>query len=238
MTTSATYQRLIALADSYFVHSVDIGDQNYGEDDLISLNISSSIIGEELSIGNAIAAEIELSMLMPDDDIIPRMARIVPYTQLRTATEVAPDVITHGVFFIDTRSVTHNSDGLDILTLHGYDAMLKAERELPQLPLMDSYGDKYLIQQIATTMGVSLHPDALGMIDKGYSFPLPTGYTMREILGFIGSAYGGNWIFDGQGRLKFVPLTSGMPDYYVIATNNNVPIAATVSGEEVEMLVI
>lgn len=216
--------------------SVNIGNDeevhNYGSSQLIFMKISSGIFNE-LSIGNCLAGEIEIKMIMPQYEI-PRMAKIVPYF----ADESASSGTARGVFYIDTRSVTHNSDGLDILTLHGYDAMLKAERELPQLPLMDTYGDKYILQQIATSMGVSLHPDTLDMIDKGYQFPLPTGYTMREILGFIGSAYGGNWIFDGLGRLKFLPLTSGMPDYYVIATNNNVPIAATVNGEEVEMLVI
>ena len=216
--------------------SVNIGNDeevhNYGSSQLIFMKISSGIFNE-LSIGNCLAGEIEIKMIMPQYEI-QRMAKIVPYF----ADESAFSGTARGVFFIDTRSVTHNSDGLDILTLHGYDAMLKAERELPQLPLQDTYGDRYILQQIATAIGVSLHPDTLDMIDKGYTFPLPTGYTMREILGFIGSAYGGNWIFDGQGRLKFVPLTSGMPDYYVIATNNSVPIAATVNGEEVEMLVI
>ena len=43
-------------------------------------------------------------------------------------------------------------------------------------------------------------------MNKGYMFPLPLGYSSREVLGLIAASYGGNFIISDENQLLLIKL--------------------------------
>ena len=128
-------------------------------------------------------------------------------------THLTSEWLQMGVYYIDTRQTTHNDDGVDKLTIHGYDAMLFGEADYPDTDDADwPKTDIAVLQEIAQAMGVTLDTRTYnpqtgkGYITAGYEIQLPTAYSMRETLGHIAGAYGGNFVLSGQGELLFLPL--------------------------------
>ena len=54
-------------------------------------------------------------------------------------------------------------------------------------------------------------------MNRAYEFT-PFGYTMREMLGYIASAYGGNFIISDTNDLLFVPLGCLRTETYYLVT--------------------
>ena len=112
--------------------------------------------------------------------------------------------LAQGVYFIDTRDVTQNNNGLDILTLHGFDAMLKTEQMYSSNSAVGDDLDIAYVRAIASAIGVSVDPRTWEIMQTGYMIPFPLGYTMREILGYIASSYVGCFIISDTGQLRLV----------------------------------
>lgn len=124
--------------------------------------------------------------------------------------ELTSEWVPQGVFYIDTRKVTANNNGLDILTLHGYDAMLKAEQPYASNDTVGDAPDTQYVQAIADAIGVEVDPRTWEIM-RGYIMPFPLGYSMREILGYIASAYIGSFVMTDEGKLRLVSLL-GLPE--------------------------
>lgn len=121
-------------------------------------------------------------------------------------TDVASEWIPKGVFYIDTRESTQNGGGISVLNIHGYDAMLFAEQLYPETSLDFPAVDVDVVNEIAYAMGVLVDPRNATLMTSGYTIPFPSGYTMREILGFIASMYVGSFIISDEGKLRLVSL--------------------------------
>lgn len=210
-TVSALYQTLLALPTTRKEVRVRIDTlpsassttpvlRTFSEGDLFEVTTAGSLFASEtLSFGGCVSRTITVR-LNPTDAIIPRMARIIPSVRLLNGSR-ASEWIPKGVFYIDTRE-TDRSTG--ILTLTGYDAMLKAEADyigtgdVGEWPrTMDS-----VASEIAGMMGVTI--DSRTGLEGGYMMELPSGYTMREILGYIAAANAGNWIMTDEGKLRMI----------------------------------
>lgn len=124
--------------------------------------------------------------------------------------ELTSEWIPQGVYFIDTREVTANNNGLDILTLHGFDAMMKAEQPYASNETVSDAPDTDYVQAIADAIGVEVDSRTWDIM-RGYSMPMPLGYSMREVLGYIASAYIGSFVITDEGKLRLVSLL-GLPD--------------------------
>lgn len=124
--------------------------------------------------------------------------------------ELTSEWIPQGAYFIDTREVTANNNGLNILTLHGYDAMLKAEQPYSSNATVSDAPDTEYVQAIADTIGVEVDARTWDIM-RGYTVPFPLGYSMREVLGYIASAYIGSFVMTDEGKLRLVSLL-GLPD--------------------------
>ena len=61
-------------------------------------------------------------------------------------------------------------------------------------------------------MGVSVDPRTTAMITQGYTIPLPTGYTLREVLGYIAAMYVGCFIMSDAGELRLVSILELPPE--------------------------
>lgn len=125
--------------------------------------------------------------------------------------ELTSEWIPQGVYFIDTRKVTANNNGLDILTLHGYDAMLKTEQPYSSNDTVGDATDTQYVQAIADAIGVEVDSRTWEIM-IGYTIPFPLGYSMREVLGFIATSYVGCFVMTDEGKLRLVSLL-GLPEY-------------------------
>lgn len=184
-------------------------ESGYGEGIIERVEITGRVFpdGQGPAIGATEAGEIAVTMY-PTAAEIPRQARLAPYIRL-TDGEKHSEWLPQGVYYLDTRE-EENPDGLKRLKIHGYDAMLRGEQGYPDSKLDWPATDKAVVAEIAGAMDVGVDSRTWEAMDGGYKIPLPTGYSCREVLGYIGSMYAGNWIMSDQGTLLLVPL-GGLP---------------------------
>lgn len=229
LSTSTLYQQIISDQNHRFETKVNISGVDYGENMTRSVSAKYFVFSEDQpTVGGCLASELEVEMLAPSSEI-PRMAQVMPYVRATNGSQTS-EWLPQGVFYIDTRQVTHNDDGLDILTLHCYDAMLKAEADYPSTSISYPAKDYRIVQIIAYAMGLQSSSAATNhngidartktLMNNGsgkYQIGLPVGYSMREVLANIAAMYAGNWIMTYEGKLRLVTLTE-LPDetYYLM----------------------
>lgn len=226
LTTSATYQQLLGMPGTRKEVQAVIDSETYGEDRIVSLSTSANLFPEDtMSIGGAVAKEIELTVRAPGD--IPRMAKIVPSYRLVNG-EQASEWIQKGVYYIDTRSTDEVSGAL---TIHGYDDMLKAEQVWqPDQSLTFPMTMAAAAQEIADLMGVTIDPRTV--LSTAYTVDYPANdYTLRDVLRYIAAAHAGNWIMTDAGQLRLVTFGE-IPEEtnYLVAENGS---AITFGGDRI-----
>ena len=202
--TSDLYRQILSSDNHWFETKVRINNVDYGEDVLFSVSTETAMFTNDPEVGRAIAGEIDVSLLSPDETI-PPMAQIIPYVRICNATAQS-EWIQRGVFYIDTRETTRNGNGLDILSIHGYDSMLFAEQLYPSTTHEWPMVDTAVVQEMADAMGVTVDPRTYDLMNAGYMIPLPGSYSIREVLGYIASMYVGSFIMTETGLLRLVSI--------------------------------
>lgn len=114
--------------------------------------------------------------------------------------------IQQGVYFVDTREVIKSDSGEDVLSIHGYDAMLKAEQNYPSSNHGWPYKDTSVVAEIAAAIGITVDTRTNNYLTAGNMIDLPIGYTMREVLERIAGMNCGSFVMSPIGELLFVPL--------------------------------
>lgn len=204
-TTSALYQSIIADDNHWFETRLVIdGVGTYGETDLFSISTSHQMFHGSPTIGSAVAGEIDVKMVYPQNVTIPTMAKLMPQVRVCNESQQS-EWIAQGIYYIDTRERTKNNNGLNILTIHGYDAMLCAE-QMYAGRITGNSTDIQMVNEIAYQMGVSVDARTTALMTNAYTIPLPTGYSYREVLGYIASMYVGCFIMSDEGKLRLVSL--------------------------------
>lgn len=178
------------------------GDSGYGQNLLISCQTSRAIFADSSpSVGCCVSGTIKVQMLKPAGDI-PRMARLVPYVRLTDGVRHS-EWIQKGVYFLDTREISKETE-LEIITLTGYDAMLKGEQYYPPSTLSWPAPDVDVVQEIAEAMGVQVDKRTWDVMTRSYLIEYPAEYTCREVLGYIAASYGGNFVMSDIGELLLI----------------------------------
>lgn len=151
-----------------------------------------------MGIGGAVAKEIDLVLRQPGT--IPRMAKMIPSYRLVKGTQ-ASEWIQKGIYYIDTRST---DEVTGVMTIHGYDDMLKAEQVWePAQSLEFPMTMVQAVNVIAQLMGVTLDPRTV--LNQSYTIDYPANnYTLRDVLRYIAVANAGNWIITDDGKLRLV----------------------------------
>ena len=226
LTTSELYQQLLQTPGTRKEVQAVIDSETYGEDRIVSLSTSANLFPEDtMSIGGAVAKEIELTVRAPGD--IPRMAKIVPSYRLVNGSQTS-EWIQKGVYYIDTRSTDEVSGAL---TIHGYDDMLKAEQVWqPDQSLTFPMTMAAAAQEIAGLMGVTIDPRTV--LSTAYMVDYPANdYTLRDVLRYIAAAHAGNWIMTDAGQLRLVTFGE-IPEEtnYLVAENGS---AITFGGDRI-----
>lgn len=187
---------------------VDSGaaDGGYHETSILSLSTTHSLFANDKpECGSAVAGEIDVQMILPAAEI-PTKAMLSPYVRVCDATRQS-EWVQKGVYFVDTRTITHDDRGYDVITIHGYDALAGADMDYPSdsvhsYPLLDTT----MLEYITGFLGLSIDSRTYEVMNKGYSFTLPLGYSCREVLGLIAASYGGNFIISDIGELRLVAM--------------------------------
>ena len=211
---------------------VDTGgpESGFREDKLFSIKSNQDLFADGCpGVGSAMAGYADIEMVAPYN--VPKNARIAPYCRATNGAETS-EWLQQGVYYIDTREQTHTDRGYDILKIHAYDAMLLAEITYPSdnqhdYPLLD----KEIVQFIADNMkidpdgsGIQVDPRTWEIMTAGYEFPLPAGYSMREVLCMIGAAYGGSFIISPVGELRLVSMFDLPPETRHLVTEDGYKI--------------
>ena len=215
---SALYINILA-GDHWFETKLVIDNVGtFDESKLFSINTNHQMFGNTPEVGLAVAGEIEVKMLYPSVQI-PTMACLRPYVRACNATQQS-EWIPQGVYYIDTRERTKDETGLSFLTIHGYDAMLKAEQMFDGgSTITGDTVDTTMVSFIAGKMGVNVDSRTSTIMNKSYTIPLPTGYTYREVLGYIASMYAGCFIITDEGKLRLVAINELPPETNYLIDN-------------------
>ena len=227
---SQLYKDIVSGDDYWFETALAIrvdSDHEYGtysivsESDIFSISTSIEMFHGYPTIGSAVAQEIEVKMIYPTWFTIPLMAEIRPRIRVCNATQQS-GWYSMGVFYVDTRERTVSDTGEKILVLHGYDAMLKAEQmyDGSLSGITGTSTDRQMVNSIAVQMGISVDNRTFNIMNRYYEIPLPTGYTCREVLGYIASMYAGCFIINDVGQLRLVSLTELPPETNLLITQD------------------
>lgn len=200
-TTSELYKSIFADPRHLTEIKLDIAGMEYGQDAIISCSTHGALFESlSTSIGNCIAREIDFEIY--PSAVPPRQAQIKLYARVVLGTQ-ASEWIPKGVFFFSTRA----KDKLTgVLSVTGYDAMLKAETvwlnsdyDTENWPM--SAADA--VDDIAYRMGVEIDPrtDLTGARDVDYPVDENGDMTMRQVLAGIAVSCEGNWMITDEGKL-------------------------------------
>lgn len=157
----------------------------------------------------------KLDVLLDDGESIPDGAsvRIIARLTDLDVTEHT-ETLQFGEFMVDTCNKEEN-----IYLLSCYDAMLKTSQAMVDDNDSESGWPKSMavvVQEIAYRIGTPIDPRT--RINRGlnYMVPFPKGYTMQQVLGWIGACNGGNWTITDDGMLRLVTLTAPPTETYRI----------------------
>ena len=219
-TVSDLWRQMLANPAHAVEAKLKIAGVEYGEDKIVrkSLMVYGGLYST-FGIGNCSARQIDFEIY--PKGTIPRQAKIEVFARL-VLGEQASEWIPKGVFFFSTRK-TDRVTG--VLSVHGYDAMLKAEETW----LDSSYDSKTwpmpaetAVNDIAARMGVAV--DSRTALDASFPMQYPVDddgdMTMREALGRIAVANAGNWIITDEGKLLLVGLNSMPKETNYLVTEN------------------
>lgn len=194
-----------------------ISGTEYNQSDIVqdSLRVYGGLYSD-FGIGNCASRQIDVQIIPKGE--IPRQAKMELFVRLTLGTRVS-EWISKGVFFFATRKTDRQTG---VLTVHGYDAMLKAEETW----INNSYASanfpmsaKTAVEDIAARMGISV--DRRTVLSELFPVQYPADedgdMSMREVLARIAVANAGNWMISDAGELLLVGLNSMPPEtHYLI----------------------
>lgn len=199
-TVSETWKRVFSKPGHITEVKASIGGAWYGMADLYAVHQAQEVFGgKSPEVGACSASALEIDIVPTAH--VPRMAEIQLYVRL-TAENEASEWIAAGTYFVDTRAKSEDGQSL---RLTAYDSMLKCDLPYIENTSFDEWpqSEDDVVEDIADVIGVEV--DSRTVL-AGYDVPYPNDYTMREILGYIGAANGGNWIITPENKLLLVKL--------------------------------
>lgn len=197
-TTSQFWKDLLRKNGTTREYSFEINGVFRGSEAEISHSVERNLF-DDFGIGNAINSVLTLQIIAED---IPKGATIKRKVRLVNGSDVS-EWIPKGTFFASRRA-----KGGDVWEITAYDSMCKAEQVY--LPEVDTgvwpRSMSVVVAEIAERMGVSVDPRT--EINSSYTLQYPAEYTMRQVLGEIAAAHGGNWIVTDDNQLLLLSLLS------------------------------
>ena len=244
-TTSALWKTLFASGSGWVETVANIAGTDYTE--ISDPIINRAVMQNGLSIGNAVSATCEFTVRT--SDVIPKSAAVLIKMRLTNGTQTS-EWINAGTFYISHR---RKDPVTGLLTLECYDALLKANAQMPALlPWTTGTGEimttgtgaeidfssayprsmSTLAADIALVMGVEF--DTRTTLQTGSAYvidDIDAGTTIHDVLCKIAAANGGNWIMTPDNKLRLVPIVSA--SNAASATANVVDVVGIIGGLDV-----
>jgi len=175
--------------------------------------ITRALFSDAPSIGNCVSSILNLSLLQPD--YIAKAAEVRIEMRLAMDGQVT-EWLPNGTFYVsrrDTDSLTR------LVTLTCYDGMLKASQKYftGDYPLVPSAWPKRsaeVVAHIASRMGVDIDPRSSV---SDVEVDAPKGYSMMQVLSFIGACSGGSWVITPAGKLRLIRLADSYDRGEIVA---------------------
>ena len=217
-TTSALWKSYQALPSKQYEYKVVIGTDEYLNEDLFSMSSERQLCDDSVfALGNVFSRKLNLA-IKQKATAIAKMSNVDLY--IRMNGDSGPtEWLPQGKFYIDTRK----KSGLATV-LECYDKVLMMESsfaiegESLSYPMAMSDAVSTICTRLSLTFA---NPSA---IQSGFNIEYPNDLTMREVLGYIADANGGNFILNDAGELQLViPVngTSVATGYYVNLYDDN-----------------
>lgn len=191
----------------------DNGWVRYDQDMIVSATTRAAMFRDDISVGNCVTKELQLVLRgYENKPLIPRMAAISMMFRLDDGN-VQSEWYRKGRYYIDTRYV----DAAGRLVITAYDEMLKLETpyctegEQGEWPLHDYEVITEILRRSKFTADSSIDPESEDyLITNNYEVGYPGfgegAMTIRQVLGYIGAMYGGNWVITDDNKLRLIVL--------------------------------
>lgn len=195
--TSNEYKEEILEPTRKFESRALIGNRVITNEELINFNISSSLQQDAtFTIGSTLSSMLNLSFLHKDIDTNDR-----DNIQISLGLEVngTYEYIPLGVYNIENIS---SNDSTTMIT--AYDNMIKFD--IPYIENNEKPTVRSIISRLEQLTGVAFE----GNINNYYNYTLSkiTGYSCREVFGFLAAVLGCNASIARDGRFKFVDISN------------------------------
>ena len=206
------------------------------ERSLFSVTITDGVCENGFAIGNAVSAEVDIEMVEPTAWTPKTMGKIGVWYRLCNETQKS-EWVSKGVFWIDTREKTKSMGDENVLRIHGYDIMMRAEQAYPAVN-WNTRSDYNVVKDICVYLNVNLDQETdtfFRTTRAGYTLPTPYNYTIREVLRSIATANAGNFVISEAGRLRLVRMNALPAETYYLITPNTDQII-TIGGNRIVLL--
>lgn len=225
--TSALHKELLRNPAHLKEARVLIAGDVYENGRLVSIRPAGGMFRDKPGIGGVRCRELDITLRNPG--AIPRAAEIKIEMRLVVKDALAENVLQaaewlpKGTFYIDTRDNDSETSGL---VIHAVDAMRKTEQPFMRAGYQGEWPrtDISVVEEICTRIGVTLDPRTRAVLTCGYPVQYPGygegAYNMREVLGFIGAMYAGNWVINDLGYLQLLMLGDIPPETNYLVTEH------------------
>lgn len=214
-TTSALHKSIFSSFPACDMdYQMTVAGVEYGRDAIEAISTPVELYPVSgAACGRCVCRELDASIRLAEGASVPRAAevkvavRMVTRDQSGTITQAA-EWLPKGTYYIDTRSPDTFGE---VLTIHGYDALYKANRPYRQDGDVGEWprSMQSVAEEIAQRLGVEL--DSRTSINPDYMMEFPNDLTMAEVLGYIGAAHASNWIMSDAGALRMISIVPGSP---------------------------
>lgn len=191
-------------SDSTYDVKLNIDGHDFSLDQIRELQTENQLCDTKFCIGATACAQIDVEMEKPDIQFS-RMAKMILYIR-RKYEDTFGEWQQKGIFYIDTRK-----DEADIVNrihhISGYDGMLKTSKDYGDLGLTYPATTLDVVNKIAELSELEVNEDTKDVLNDGQTISKPEYLTGREILGYIAVMYGGSFMMDDYGKLKFVDMS-------------------------------
>ena len=182
-----------------------------GKGNIIDGSKIESSVYERISVGNCIASQLHLTLWNATIDasypLEVQFRAVAPDDGSSSPSIVASSWYTKGIFYVDTMERSLYSENIEI---KAFDSMLKTETDFMPTGSYVPMTALAAAQTIATDIGVSLESNTTTILTNNpYTLSnAPNvgvgGTTDREMLSYIGTIYGGNWVITADNKLKLI----------------------------------
>ena len=222
-TTSATWKQLWAAGAPLDARAVIAGTE-------VPLAAAPAItraaMQDRLAVGNVASAALALAVRATGT--IPRSAAVAIEARLNDGV-TASEWLSMGTFYISRRS---RDPVTGVTALECYDALLKANAVWTPSAGAWPRTMAAVLAELLTLLDMAL--DSRTVVPSGASFVISQpaeGTTIRDVLGTIAQAGGGNWIVTPEGKLRLLPLVDSAEAGE--ATEDVLDVAGVVGGMSV-----